>query len=80
MCYFVYVLYSKESQKTYVGITNNVERRLNQHNYGYHLYTRRYLPWKVIYTEEYNDRKTARSKEKYLKSAAGRKWLSKNLF
>lgn len=80
MAYFVYILYSAEYRKTYVGITNDLERRLKQHNSGYHLYTKRYMPWAVIYKEEVNDRIEARKREKYFKAASGRKWIKQNLF
>jgi putative endonuclease len=70
--YDVYILLSYNLKHTYVGITDNVVRRLNQHNRGYHFYTKRHKPWKVIYQEQYNDRLEGRKREKYLKSASGR--------
>lgn len=61
----VYVLKSEKAQKSYVGSTNDVERRLSEHNAGYHSYTKRYKPWKVIYTEEYSTENETREREKY---------------
>lgn len=78
--YIVYVLKSKNFPKSYVGITDNLERRLNQHNDSNSFYTKRYIPWFVIYKEECENRVEARVREKYLKSAAGRKFLRKNIF
>lgn len=78
--YNVYVLKSKNYPKTYVGITDDIERRLSQHNAGNHLYTKRYMPWVIIYEEEYKNRDEARIREKYLKSAVGRKYLRKKIF
>jgi len=78
--YYLYVLLSDIAPKTYTGITNNPERRLKQHNKGYHLYTKRFIPWKIVYLEKFNDRIEARKREKYFKSAAGRRWLRKNVF
>ena len=78
--YIVYVLKSKNFPKSYVGITDNLERRLAQHNDSNSFYTKRYVPWFVIYKEEYENRVEARTREKYLKSAAGRKFLRKNVF
>ena len=40
-------------------------------------FTKRHLPWKIIYTEEYQTWAEARVKEKYLKSNAGKIWLKK---
>jgi putative endonuclease len=73
MKYFVYILKSIEYDKTYVGRTNNPERRLAEHNAGKSLYTRKFKPWKVAYKEEVLDRKSAKEKEKYFKTSAGRK-------
>jgi len=78
--YFVYVLKSKNFRKTYVGITDNIERRINQHNNGDSFYTKRFLPWVIVHKEEFNDRIDARKREKYLKSSAGRKYLRKTIF
>ena len=60
-------------------MTNNLERRLNEHNAGLHNYTKKYLPWAMIYSEKYDNLSDARKREKYLKSAVGRKFL-KTLF
>ena len=75
--YIVYVLKSLKVQKTYTGFTRNLERRLEEHNAGKSLYTRRYMPWKIVYAEEVDNRETARKREKYFKSAAGRRHLKK---
>lgn len=78
--YFVYILKSVNHTKSYVGITDDLERRLNQHNSGYHLFTKRYMPWNIIYTEKYPSRIEARQREIYLKTTSGRRWLKKNIF
>ena len=77
---FVYILASKRYRKTYAGITDDLGRRLNEHNAGKETYTKRYKPWKVIYKENVDNRKEARKREKYFKSSAGRCWIKKNLF
>lgn len=58
-------------------MTHNVNNRLFEHNSGKSFYTKRYLPWSVIYTEECDNVEEARKKEKYFKSASGRKFLKK---
>lgn len=62
-----------EYEKTYIGITNNLERRLKEHNSGKSIFTRKYMPWKLVYNEELDDRLQARKREKYFKSSAGRR-------
>jgi putative endonuclease len=78
--YSVYVLKSENFPKSYVGMTDNLKRRLREHNNGHSFYTKRYLPWIVVHKEEYNNRIEARQREKYLKSAAGRKYLRNKVF
>ena len=77
--YYVYVLYSKKYDKIYVGQTNNYEGRLVQHNSGRHRYTKRYIPWIIIYTEEFKTRAEAMKREKELKSHQGRKFIREKL-
>ena len=76
---FVYVLYSDKFDRYYVGMSTNVNRRLSEHNLRKIKSTKAFSPWKVIYIEEFNTRIEARLREKYLKSAAGRKWRKDNL-
>jgi len=78
--YYTYILESLNHSKTYVGITNDLFRRLTQHNSGYNTFSKRYSPWRIIHKETFKNRIEARKKEKYLKSAAGRKWIRYNLF
>ncbi len=73
----VYVLRSLVAKKSYVGFTNNLEKRLAEHNSGMGFYTRRYIPWEVVYTETFNNIYDAKKREKYLKSRNGRRFLKK---
>jgi len=77
--YFVYILKSLSQQKSYVGITDNLERRLQEHNGGQSIYTKKYRPWVMIYHESYDTIQKAREREKYLKTSSGRRFL-KSLF
>lgn len=77
--YTVYVLQSTIAHKTYVGMTDDLERRIIEHNAGHSTYTKKFLPWEIIHTELFEIREEARKREKYLKSSVGRKFL-KTLF
>ena len=79
MNYYVYVLKSKIKNHFYIGITNNLERRLKEHNLGNICWTKRYKPWDILYTETMGNKIEARKREKYLKSHSGRKWVKKNI-
>ena len=52
MNYTVYVLYSYEFDKYYTGQTNNVKRRLEEHNSDKTGYTKSYQPWILVYTNK----------------------------
>lgn len=65
--WFVYILlYSDKSY--YIGISNNVQRRLIQHQNGKGgAYTRSHRPIKIVYQEQYLDKSTALKRESQLK-------------
>jgi putative endonuclease len=71
----VYVLWSERLQMRYTGSTNDLAQRMKEHNTGGHHYTKRGLPWTLIHTEELPDKTSARKRENYLKTGAGREWL-----
>jgi len=77
--YIVYILYSDSFKRTYTGMTSDLNRRLNQHNGGKNRSTKAFVPWRVIYKENFDTRIDARKKEKYLKSGVGREFM-KTLF
>ncbi|MCK5215707.1 MAG: GIY-YIG nuclease family protein [Candidatus Omnitrophica bacterium] len=79
--HYVYILKSMEdSNKIYVGVTNNIERRLRQHNITPTCaYTKSYAPWNMIIYTAFRDQKKAFGFEKYLKSHAGKAFLKKHL-
>lgn len=73
--YFVYAIESKIKKYIYVGLTNNIDRRIGQHQAGREQTTRPYRPFEIKLTEAYNSRTEAREREKYLKSGVGKEWL-----
>ena len=75
--YVVYVIKSLMFPFTYVGFTDNLERRMNQHNNARGRSTKPYAPFELIHTEIWEDRISARKREKYLKSTAGKNYLRK---
>ncbi|MBI2633730.1 MAG: GIY-YIG nuclease family protein [Parcubacteria group bacterium] len=73
----VYILRSLNHPKTYVGSTDNLERRFREHNAGSSIFSRRYRPWSLLYREECENLREARKREIYFKSAAGRRFIKK---
>lgn len=70
--YYIYILKSKFFNKSYVGKTDNVERRLKEHNSGKSIYTKRYKPWELLYFEEFVTNTEAVNREKFYKTKKGR--------
>jgi putative endonuclease len=77
--WYVYVLKSRASGKFYVGITQDLSRRIHEHNSGKSKFTSGHVPWNSIYHECLGNTREARIREKYLKSAAGKRYLAKVL-
>ncbi len=73
--FYVYALKSLARSYIYVGLTDNLARRIEQHQAGHSKTTRPYRPFEVIYTETQPTRMLARQREKYLKSGAGKEFL-----
>ena len=72
---YVYVIESITDGTWYKGMAEVVDDRIAEHNSGKNRFTKGHRPWKLIHTEEFPTWKDARIREKYLKSAAGRRWL-----
>jgi len=70
----VYVLQGKT--KRYIGITNNLARRLAEHKSGNTKSAQVIGSFKILHTEQYPDYITARKREKFLKRGQGREFLS----
>ena len=79
MPYFTYVLYSQKFGRYYKGHCESLNRRLAWHNAGKTKSTRPYRPWKIIYYERFETREEAIARERYFKTAAGRKYLGQKI-
>jgi putative endonuclease len=70
----VYVIRSKEDE-VYIGHTDNIERRLEQHNSHSSFATKIGKEWALIHWEEHLDRASAVKRESFLKTGDGRRVL-----
>jgi len=61
--YQTYVLYSEKFDRIYIGQTSNIEYRLERHNKGLVRSTKHYIPWRLIYIEEYETRTETMKRE-----------------
>ena len=72
MAFYVYIIQSQKDDSLYVGHTNNLEKRLSQHNNpDGKSYTAKRGPWKLKHKEVFSTRSEAMQREKFLKSHAG---------
>lgn len=74
--YYVYVLQSEKNKDwLYVGYTEDLVKRLKEHNKGKNVATKPHRPFKPIFYEAYSNKKDAKRREKYLKTTKGRTTL-----
>jgi predicted GIY-YIG superfamily endonuclease len=76
---FVYILQSLVDNTWYVGMAIDPLHRLKEHNAGRNRFTKGHRPWKIIFTEPHQDWASARVREKYFKTAGGKRWLRARL-
>ncbi|MDO8486994.1 MAG: GIY-YIG nuclease family protein [Candidatus Curtissbacteria bacterium] len=71
--YQVYILRSlSNGSRSYVGLTlKGIKNRLKEHNAGESRYTKTYIPWELVYFENFYCRLCAEKREKFLKSGFG---------
>ncbi|MBN2593021.1 MAG: GIY-YIG nuclease family protein [Sedimentisphaerales bacterium] len=70
--YYVYILQSIKNKRLYIGHTDNLVRRLDEHNTKRGgKYSQQNGPWKLLYSEQHSDRTSAVNRELYLKSTNG---------
>jgi putative endonuclease len=70
--YYVYILRSLKTDRFYIGHTDDLARRMEEHNTGRGgRYTRQNGPWTLLYSETHPDRTSAVKRERYLKSTRG---------
>ncbi|MBI2023954.1 GIY-YIG nuclease family protein [Candidatus Giovannonibacteria bacterium] len=77
--FYTYILQSAKSDYWYTGSTKDLRKRFNQHNSGKSSYTKTRGPYKLIYYEACLNEQDARSRELYLKSGMGKRYLKNRL-
>ena len=77
--HYVYTLLSEKDGYFYTGSTNDLKRRVEEHNTGRVNSTKNRRPLKLIYYEACLNEDNARQRERYLKSGMGKKYLRNRL-
>ena len=79
--HYVYLIRSlKNSIKTYIGSTTNLRQRLETHNSGGSIHTKKDRPWELVVCMAFKDMRCAKKFETYLKSQSGRAFASKRFW
>ena len=77
--HIIYVLKSEKDGNLYIGCTSNIENRIKYHNSGKVFSTKSRRPLKLIYTENFENKYEAYNKEKYYKTARGKRELKNKI-
>ena len=77
--YYAYVLRSKKDNIWYTGFTADLRKRFKEHNANIIGWTKGRVPFELTYGEFCKNIKDARSREKYLKSGMGKRYLKNRL-
>jgi putative endonuclease len=73
--YYIYVLLSKKDNRFYTGFTDNIRRRITEHNSGKVESTKNRRPFDLVYFEGCRNKNDALHREKYLKSTYGKRYI-----
>ena len=77
--FYVYVLKCQKTRTFYTGATNNLERRLEEHNKGKSYYTKNKLPLTLVYFEACLNKDDAYRRERYLKTGMGKRYIKNRI-
>jgi predicted GIY-YIG superfamily endonuclease len=79
--YYVYLIRSiNYPDQKYIGCTENLKKRLSEHNCGTTVHTAKYMPWELVSFTAFHDKNKATAFEKYLKSGSGREFAQRRLW
>jgi putative endonuclease len=79
MFYYTYVLQSKKDENFYTGYTEDLRKRFKEHGEGLVPSTKGRGPVDLIYYEACLNKQDARSREKYLKTGMGKRYIKNRL-
>jgi putative endonuclease len=77
MVYSVYIIQSLSDESYYIGYTNNLDKRLSQHNSAKSGYTSVKKPWILKYSESFIDKSEAIKREHFLKNQKNRGFIER---
>ena len=79
MKHYVYLIKSDNDGSIYTGCTDNIEKRLDEHNAGLSQFTKTKMPWTLKWYAVFFQESEAFSFEQYLKSGSGRAFINQRV-
>ena len=73
--FYTYIIYSKLTDKYYVGYTQDLKLRLERHNSGWSRSTKSGVPWELVYNEKFETKSEAIKRENEIKREKSRKYI-----
>ncbi|MBE9469471.1 MAG: GIY-YIG nuclease family protein [Bacteroidetes bacterium] len=77
--YYIYILQSERDNNFYTGYTSDLRKRINEHNGGNVISTKKRTPLKLVYFEGCLSQKDAIHREKYLKTSWGKRYIKNRI-
>ena len=77
--FYIYIIESAKNGELYSGYTEDLQKRLKEHNQGLNISTKRHIPWKCIYYEACLNKEDAIRREKYMKTTQGTRLIKNRL-
>lgn len=77
--FYTYIIQSTKDKRFYAGSTDDLRKRLSEHNTGKVFSTKSRGPFELIYYEACLNEQDARAREKYLKTGMGKRYLKNRL-
>ena len=71
----LYILFSSKLNKYYIGSTNDIHRRLYEHNIGHSTFTKTGIPWSLVFSKQFPSLELARKEELRIKKCKSRKYI-----
>jgi len=73
--WYMYILFPSKIDRYYVGHTDDLPWRVKRHNEGWGRYTKRGIPWKLVYYEEFPTKSAAIRRESDIKRKKSRSYI-----
>jgi putative endonuclease len=77
MEFYVYIVKSQADSSYYIGYSANLDDRLRKHNEANTGYTSRKRPWALVYWEQYESKREAMKRERFLKNQKSREFIER---